>query len=400
MRGILFFDSRFDLVTGAQRSMLTLAAACRDRGEEVTVATLADGPLLAEARALQLHTEALGRPPRSVDAYRSRPARHLAAGVALPGVVVQALRLVMRERPECIVANTAGSMLYLGLGARMLRIPLVWYVRMDRRQRVLFPLAGRIADRILLVSDGVQRAFTPVERTRWQARMAVLHTGFRQLTATPGDPAALEQQLAQELGETLPSARPRFLLLGTYDPRKGHLDALEAFARYRQDGGRGALIFCGHQPPTSAYVEKVRARCSALGLDEHVTILGPTRHPRALLRVSDVAILPSRAEGLPRIVVEALAEGRQVITYPVAGVDQLVSDARCGTVLERADAGELAHAMLPCAPAGEHAGDGDADASLRRRAVAHLTVDRYVDGFLDIVEPLRPAQRTLQGKVE
>ena len=231
----------------------------------------------------------------------------------------------------------------------------------------------------------MRAAFTPAERKRWEQRMELLSTGFPDLGPTPGGREELEQRLAAEQGRELPGERPRFLLLGSYYPRKGHADALEAFASYRDRGGRGVLIFCGYRPVRDPYMVNLERQRTELGLEETVVFLEQTQHARALMKLCDVAILPSAAEGLPRIVVEALAEGRRVISYPVSGVRDLIRDERCGIVLDRAEPEALAAAMQDAAdrlPTDHYA-------DVRNNAVAHLTVERYTDRFLAICDDLR-----------
>ena len=271
MSSILFFDTRFDLVTGAQRSMLTLAQGCRDRGLTVKVATLSEGPLLAGARELGIAGLSLHAPRVPNAQAGAQGPRRVLAGLVLPWVLLQTLVLIARHRPAIVMVNTAGGALYLGPWARMLRIPVIWYVRMERRQRWLFPLAGRLATRILLVADDVRAAFTAGERKRWEPRMEVLSTGFPDLGPTPGGREELEQRLAAEQGRGLPGERPRFLLLGSYDPRKGHADALEAFASYRSRGGRGVLVFCGHRSVGDPYVVGLERQRTELGTCQPVS---------------------------------------------------------------------------------------------------------------------------------
>ena len=179
--------------------------------------------------------------------------------------------------------------------------------------------------------------------------------------------------------------RSPILLLATYDPRKGHADALMAFATYVHAGGVGVLVFCGHASDDEAHVRELKASAEALGVRDAVQFLSETRLPRALIRVCDTIILPSRSEGLPRVIVEALAEGREVIAYPVSGARELIRDENCGVVLARPEPELLAMAMRERVDAGMAARFADE----REAAVAHLTVERYTDRFLAICDDLR-----------
>lgn len=385
---ILFYESRHEQVTGAQQSMLTLASAYAQRGEPVVVASLTSGPLLAAASQRGLDTVSLGAPAAVAGFGRRGRIRALLDLVmllpAVNWVFLRALAVLRSVRPDVICINSPAGGLFFGPWARLLDIPLIWYVRIETRQRFTFWLSGLLADRILLISEGVKTAFTPRELRRWGDKMEVLHTGFPDLAGTPGSPEELERQIAEEQGQSLPAERPRFLLLGSYGPRKGQPDAVLAYARYRASGGTGVLVFCGYAARQEIVDELVRL-ADSLGVSDGVVFLRETRLPRALLRVCDVAILPSRAEGLPRVIVEALAEGRRVIAYPVSGARELIRNAHCGVVLDEPVPEQLGDAML----AAEQDAEADRFEAERQQAVAHLTLERYVTGFMKVCDALR-----------
>jgi glycosyltransferase involved in cell wall biosynthesis len=59
-------------------------------------------------------------------------------------------------------------------------------------------------------------------------------------------------------------------------------------------------------------------------------------------------VLPSFAEGLPVVLMEALAMARPVITTQVAGIPELVRDGDCGWLVPAGDVAALAAAMTDC----------------------------------------------------
>jgi glycosyltransferase involved in cell wall biosynthesis len=92
------------------------------------------------------------------------------------------------------------------------------------------------------------------------------------------------------------------------------------------------------------------------GLDSYVRLLGvrSSDEIRDQLEQARAFILPSFAEGLPVVLMEALALGRPVITTPVAGIPELV-DNKCGWLIPFGSDEALAHAMAEVlrAPADE-----------------------------------------------
>jgi phosphatidylinositol alpha-1,6-mannosyltransferase len=125
----------------------------------------------------------------------------------------------------------------------------------------------------------------------------------------------------------------------------------------------------------------LRARIQHAGLAESVTMIRPV--PRAeLRRMLDNAsclVLPSRSEGLARIVIEAMARGRPVVASRVGGIEELVDDGVNGRLVGAEDAPALAKALLDVLedPArAERMGEES-----RRRASARDPLGEYEAGI-------------------
>jgi len=89
------------------------------------------------------------------------------------------------------------------------------------------------------------------------------------------------------------------------------------------------------------------ARVQAAGLEGRVSLALTRPHeeiPR-WLAAADVVALPSRTEGMPNAVLEALACGRPVVATAVGGTRELIANPALGTLVPPDDAGALAHAL-------------------------------------------------------
>ena len=111
---------------------------------------------------------------------------------------------------------------------------------------------------------------------------------------------------------------PVVLFVGRLVEGKRPGDALEAVAELRASVPGVSLYFCGDGPLAGT----LRGQAVEHGIEDSVTFLGHVPHgemPR-VYRSADVLVLPSRAEGFPRTVIEALASGVPVVT---SDLDQL-----------------------------------------------------------------------------
>ncbi|MBK8251907.1 MAG: glycosyltransferase family 4 protein [Polyangiaceae bacterium] len=93
--------------------------------------------------------------------------------------------------------------------------------------------------------------------------------------------------------------------------------------------------------------DQLKARAQALGISEKVHFTGrvlPTEVP-AYMNAADVFCLPSREEGCPNVVLEALASGKPVVASRVGGIPELV-DERNGILAPPEDPNALADALI------------------------------------------------------
>jgi len=138
-------------------------------------------------------------------------------------------------------------------------------------------------------------------------------------------------------------AAPVFLCIGRLSGEKGHLILLEAFAKLRADYPAASLVLAG-DGDLRAMIE---ARIDALGLRDAVRITGwiNSEQVQAELQGCHALVQPSFIEGLPVVIMEAMAQRRVVISTFVAGIPELVIPGENGWLVPAGTVDELAQAM-------------------------------------------------------
>lgn len=138
---------------------------------------------------------------------------------------------------------------------------------------------------------------------------------------------------------------PRLVCIGRLTEQKGHLLLLQAAHQLLEEKGEKAfrLIFVG-DGELRAQIEHL---IELFGLQKHVEITGWTSgaEVRSHLIHSRALVLPSFAEGLPVVIMEALALGRPVISTYVAGIPELVESGINGWLVPPGSVDALADAM-------------------------------------------------------
>jgi len=122
-------------------------------------------------------------------------------------------------------------------------------------------------------------------------------------------------------------------------PQKDVALLLDALAR--PGLGNWRLRILGDGPERASLV----ARRDALGLGERVEILGERRDVAAHLAAADAFVLPSRWEGLPYSILEAMTAGLPVVASKVGGVPELVIHGTTGLLVETGSVADMASAL-------------------------------------------------------
>lgn len=292
-------------------------------------------------------------------------------------------RAALGERPDAVVIDSIAAA-YLAPALRRLRaVPLVGAVhqapggidhgplrtglqaRLDllvyRHTTLLLVDSEHLADQ--LMAQGVPRRrlrLVPPGRD-------VVHTG-----APPAEGLFAAVRAAAAARRDLRQGRAAaFLCVGNWQPRKGIVPLLDAFARLPADAGTLHLV--GQTDVDPAYARQVRARLATPALRDRVVVHGPVplEEVAALYRAADVFVLPSTVEPYGTVYGEAMAMGLPVVGVHAGNLPYLATDGVEGRIVPVGDVAALADALLQLArdePLRRRLGE-----AARRRALTRPT---------------------------
>ena len=143
--------------------------------------------------------------------------------------------------------------------------------------------------------------------------------------------------------EASPSTPPALVFLGRIGQRKGAYDLLRAMACMVAAKVSSHLYLCG-----DGEVELARQMARDLGIEQHVTIPGwvGASERKRLLHLARVFVLPSYHEGLPVSILEAMSAGVPVVSTPVGGIPDAISDGVEGLLVPPGSPDQLAAALM------------------------------------------------------
>lgn len=140
------------------------------------------------------------------------------------------------------------------------------------------------------------------------------------------------------VGQVKPEHKPFVvLMMAALEKRKRHAEFLREFARLTRPGDKICVLFAGDGPENGNLIALIRQ----LGLADRVTLLGHRSDPERLVALSDVSVLCSLREGLPRVIVQSLAGGKPAVVSPFPGIEEIVKHDVSGIVAKSSDAEDV-----------------------------------------------------------
>jgi glycosyltransferase involved in cell wall biosynthesis len=136
---------------------------------------------------------------------------------------------------------------------------------------------------------------------------------------------------------------PLLLSVGRLSSEKGHSDLLFALAGMRVNNPqlrfRSLLVGCGPE------LDRLQSICRRLGLCDLVAFVGYRADVALLYRISDIFVLPSRSDGSPLALLEAMSVGLPIVATSVGGITEIVTKNKDCFLVGKGDVGGLAEAI-------------------------------------------------------
>jgi glycosyltransferase involved in cell wall biosynthesis len=189
-------------------------------------------------------------------------------------------------------------------------------------------------DRIITVSEALRDV---VANNGFKHTVDVIYNGCNVDTFHYIDKIMARKKL------TLPLDRKIFLFVGHIITSKGILELIKAFHHLKKEQSSTFLIMIGYGDAVVKIEKEIKIR----NLTESVLLPGyiPQNKLHLWINASDIFVLPSYQEGLPNVVLEAMACRKPVIATRVGGIPEVVFDGVTGILVEPRNLFQLAQAM-------------------------------------------------------
>jgi len=281
-------------------------------------------------------------------------------------------RMLRKEEISALHVHHTAALILCGIPAWLARVPKVvmtehalqWRSRPKNRGPARHYC--RYASEITVVEPAQAEYFhtelgVPAQRVHYVAN------GVRVANRTDERVARMRQELGIRDGVFA------FFFVGRLDPLKDLGTLLQAFAALPAEVLHYSRLYLVGDGDERAPLE---ARRDTLKLGEHVTFLGARTDISEVLMAADAFVMSSISEGLPMVLLEAMAAGVPCVATAVGGIPQLLGSDR-GLAVPARDPAGLARAMVAVARSA------DLRARLVANAMNHLRSNHALDAIAD-----------------
>lgn len=310
-----------------------------------------------------------------------------------PRAILRARRLIKETGCRIVHTHLLRADLWGGLAARWARVPAIVSTvyaigqfrraRRRRSDRLLDGAGTMLPTHVVAVSQAVKRDC--VDRLRMDSeQITVIRTGIDPPQGV--DPVRVAEWRSRW---SAGSDGPLVVTLSRLSYEKGIDVLIDAASVLRETHPRARIVVVGDGPDHGALVDRVRAA----GLTDSFFFAGFEADVWPALSAADVVCLPSKSEGMPNALLEAMAAGRPIVATAVGGIPEAIVSEENGLLVRPGDPRQLAAAiarLLDDSQLGQRLGRA-AQRTVDERFTARETVARYGELYQRLLMQRRPA---------
>lgn len=283
-------------------------------------------------------------------------------------------KILKREKFDIVHSHTAKAGFITAIAAKMAKVPVIchtyhglpFFEGQDGKSYLFYRFLGKIACKFRdhLLSQNKRDMAECIKLMGSENKVSYEGNGVDIESVKQSAENQLDQAVKDYPGDGL-----RLVLLSRLEPVKRVVDFFRVIAKLKEDGVDVSCVVAG----TGFLEEKLKDRLVEMQLSDCVNMVGFSNRPHGLIAASDIVVLCSEKEGIPRVIMEAMALQKPVVATDVLGTQELVVDNETGFLVPLGDTDAMAEKVKLLAE----------DSSLREK-MGSCGLKRVADEFNDI----------------
>lgn len=326
---ILYLTSTGKIIGGGEISLFNLLERLDRQRFRAYVISPSEGDFTDKIRSLNIPVIIL--PVKKVknifNIFRSRK-------------VIERLKEIIRQHKiDLIHCNSTRGISFLGaIAARKIGIPFIWHIRVMESGTFLDLLNRFLVTKIIFNSKASAKRFSwlPVKN-----KSVIVHNG---VDLNKFNTFKRNADFRNEIG-----CKEETILIGTigrYHPIKGYEYFIKAAKIISQKVLQAKFLILGLNYDNNPYVSKLTDMVKNMGLADKIIFKGPYVNISEVFSSLDLFLLSSIREPFGRVIIEAMACSKPVVSFKVGGIPEIVEDSITGILVPPKSYQGLANAVI------------------------------------------------------
>lgn len=259
----------------------------------------------------------------------------------------QLYRLLKSEKFDIVHSHTAKAGFVTAVAAKMAKIPLICHTY---HGLPFFEGQNRIIHNIYRFFEKVackcrDYIFTQNKKDLPDCVKLIADKSRVILEGNGVDIELINKSVKEQLPQALkdyPGEGTRLILLSRLEPVKRVDDFFKVVDKLKRKGLKISCVVAG----TGVLEKQLRNQLVKMQLCDCVNMVGFSERPHGLIAASDIVVLCSEKEGIPRTIMEAMALARPVVATDVSGTNELVVEGQTGFLVPLGDIDAMAEKIM------------------------------------------------------
>lgn len=333
MKRIMFLESRYDSYYGAQKSMLSLINSLDKTLFDFNIVTTGIGKFIRgveQESDYKVDVIKIGKKANTFGGkileYSTFKKILVATQILIYNIKI--INYLIKNKIDIIYVNDIRALLYLIIASKLLRKKVVWYIRTEVPDTKLTDIGLKHSNIIITIAKGVLKNI-PVDKVeKFNHKIINIYTGFDFSKFKIFDKNLARKELGISKG--------KFIIgyLGSINSRKGIDILIDAYLNLLKKHDNVELVIVGDvSTGYENYWNRLKLKLEKE--DANFIRIPYCQNVSLVYSALDLFVLPSREEGLPRVLIEAMAHNLPVVSTDVGGANEIIDNKINGLLIEK-----------------------------------------------------------------